>query len=93
VRFWIPWWLALAVSATVLVFFVDGLVDGSVSSGNVGLWAMMLGAATGVTAGSLWLKKAGRPFWAVGVASLLAVPGLLAVVFLLVVLMTNQRWN
>jgi hypothetical protein len=39
---------ALAVSATVFVFFVCGLLDGSVSSFNMNLWLTMLALVTAV---------------------------------------------
>lgn len=92
-RFWVPWGIAAVVTAVALYFFVVGLGDGSVSSFNIVLWAVLLLGVTGVTGGGLWLKKAGRPGVATLLALLLAVPGLLAGLFLIVLLITNPRWN
>lgn len=91
--FWGLWIIALLVALSALSFFVIGLADGSVSSFNIGLWAVLLLGVTGATGGSLQLKRAGRNRWATALASLLAVPGLVAVLFLLVVLVSDARWN
>jgi len=60
-RFWIPWGIAAIVTGVVVLFFVLGLADGTVSSFNAGLWTLLLLATFGVTAGSLVLKTRGRP--------------------------------
>lgn len=92
-KFWIPWSLAALVSATCLYFFVVGLVDGSVSSFNGGLWFGVLLVCAGVTGGSYRLKQAGRPGAGALVALILAVPGALFALFALTLLLTNPRWN
>lgn len=92
-RFWVLWSVAVIVASIIVYFFAIGLLDGSVSSFNLGLWGALLLATFAVTGGSLWLKLTGRSAWASVVASLLAVPGLLAALFLIVVLLINPRWN
>jgi hypothetical protein len=91
--FWLPWGIAAVVTAIVFFFFCVGVADGSVSSFNIVLWVLMLLGVTGVTGGSLWLRKAGRTGLATLLALVLAVPGLLAALFLAVVLITQPRWN
>lgn len=81
------------VALVMLYFFFIGLADGSVSSFNAGLWFIILLALAGIMGGSLWLRSTGRPRSAIALLLLLAVPGLLGVLFLLVVLITNPRWN
>lgn len=93
ILFWGSWGSAAIVTAVAVYFFFAGLADGSVSSFNIGLWTVLLFGATGVTGGSLWLKKANHPVLATVVAMLLGVPGVLAGLFLLTVLISNPRWN
>ena len=58
---WIPWGIAAVVTGVVVLFFLLGLADGTVSSFNGGLWALVLIGTLGVTIGSLVLKTRGRP--------------------------------
>jgi hypothetical protein len=92
-KFWVPWGIAATVTAVVLWFFFLGLADGSVSSFNAGLWTLMLLGTLGVTAGSLLLKRSGRPGLGALLALVLALPGVAAALFLLLVLITRPRWN
>lgn len=77
----------------VLYFFIVGLADGSVSSFNAGIWfALLLGLGV-VMGGGAWLHSTGRKRSGLILLSILAVPGLLALVFVLILLLTNTRWN
>jgi hypothetical protein len=91
--FWILWGFDTLIALVVLYFFFIGLADGSVSSFNMGLWLFILAAVAAILFGSLWLKSHGRLGFAKGVLSILAVPGLLYLLFLLVVLISKPRWN
>ena len=93
VLFWAAWSIALVVTGIVLYFFFAGLADGSVSSFNIVLWIGMLVGVLSVTGGSFWLMKAKHPVLATLVAIVLGVPGLLAGLFLLIVLISHPRWN
>jgi hypothetical protein len=92
-KFWIPWGVAVAVTGVAVCFFLVGLADGSVSSFNAGLWTLLLLGTVGVTAGSLMLKKRGRPGLGALLALALALPGVLAGLFLLMILITQPKWN
>jgi len=92
-RFWIPWVLAALVTSVAYLFFFIGLGDGTVSSFNAGIWALLLLGTGGVTGGSLILKRAGRPGLGALLALVLALPGVLAVLFFLLILVSNPRWN
>ena len=82
------------VAALVLVyFFLAGLADGSVSSFNMGLWLGLLGATASVLAGGYALHKAGHRRIAGLVLAAPAVPVVGYVVFLLVVIVSGERWN
>jgi len=77
----------------VFYFFFIGLADGSVSSFNMGLWLLILCAVGGVVLGSVWLRSAGHSGTAKGVLLILAMPGLVFLLFFLSVLILNPRWN
>ena len=93
VLFWTAWVIAAVVTAILVCFFFAGLADGTVSSFNLVLWTGILACAVAVTFGSLWLKRANHPVLATVVAMLLGLPGLLAGVFLLILLTSHPRWN
>lgn len=91
--FWILWGFDALIALVVLYFFFIGLADGSVSSFNMGLWLFLLAAVAAILLGSLWLKSHDRTGLAKGVLCILAVPGFLYLLFVLVVLITKPRWN
>jgi hypothetical protein len=84
---------ALAVSAGVCFFFIWGLVDGSVSSFNVNLWFTLLALVIAVPVVGWRLRSSGRPWPAIFVLSILALPGLLYAFFILLVVLTRPSWN
>ncbi len=92
-KFWIPLGFDALITLVVLYFFFVGLADGSVSSFNMGIWLVILLVLGVVMAGSLFLRSTGRPRLAMVVLMILAVPGLLAGLFFLIVLIANPRWN
>jgi hypothetical protein len=93
VKFWIPLAVDAVIAAIVVFFFFWGLADGTVSSFNFGLWAMILGTLAAIIGGSLWLKSSGKPGAGAVLAWVLAVPGLLVGLFFLVLIVGNPRWN
>jgi hypothetical protein len=93
VKFWIPWGIDAIVAAIFLFFFFWGLVDGTVSARNIVLWLGILTGVGLVVGGSLWLRRAGHRVPAILLTLVLAVPGLLAALFLLMVLILQPRWN
>jgi hypothetical protein len=93
VKFWVSWAIGALVSAACVYFFVVGLADGSVSSFNGGLWFVMLATCTGVLSGSYLLHARGRTGPALLLSLVLSLPGLLFGLFMLVILLTNPRWN
>jgi hypothetical protein len=92
-KFWIPWGIAAIVTGVVVYFFLVGLDDGSISSFNAGLWTLLLVGTLAVTVGSLILKNRGRPGLGALLSLVLALPGLIAGLFMLLILITQPRWN
>jgi len=93
VRFWIPWVIDAVVASVVVGFFFVGLGDRSVSSYNIVLWMGILAAAAVVVGGSLILKAVGQRALAIALALLLAIPATLFVLFWVVIIISNPRWN
>jgi hypothetical protein len=91
--FWILWGIDAVLSLIVLYFFFVGLVDGSVSSFNMGLWLLILLGVGAVMLGSLWLKSNQYLIVSKIVLSIMALPGVLYGLFILILLLTNPRWN
>lgn len=85
--------LAALVAAIAVAFFVIGIADGSVSSFNIVLWFGLLAGVGIVLLGGAFLRSKGRTRSAIGVLALLAVPGLLYASFLLLVVVSDARWN
>lgn len=85
--------LDIAAAAVVVYFFLVGLVDGSVSSFNMGLWLTILIGVAAVIGVGIALRRNGYPVWANLVLLVLAIPTLLYGLFLLVVIFSGQRWN
>lgn len=80
-------------SAVAVFFFIVGIADGSVSSFNMGLWLALL-AVVGLSLGGGYALRANGKFGlAIAALAVTAVPGLLAALFLLIVLVTQPRWN
>lgn len=83
----------VAAALVLLYFFGIGLVDGSVSSFNIALWLVLLAIPAGVVYGAFALNAQGRT----GLANLLlavpAAPAAIYGLFVLLLLVTNPRWN
>lgn len=91
--FWILWGIDAVLSLVVLYFFFVGLADGSVSSFNMGVWLLILMGVGAVMLGSLWLKSNQYLIVAKIVLSILALPGVLYGLFMLIIIITKPRWN
>lgn len=91
--FWILWGFDALITLVALYFFFIGLADGSVSSFNAKIWALLLFGLAVILLGSLGLKSIGQLPWAKVLLSILAIPGLLYVLFILMVIITKPRWN
>lgn len=84
---------ALPVSATVLFFFIWGLIDGSVSSFNGTLWFALLAVVAGVPIIGWCLRASGKLRTAILVLSVLVVPGLFYLLFLILVVASGSSWR
>jgi hypothetical protein len=80
-------------AGVILYFFFIGLADGSVSSFNMGLWLGILAAASAILGGGYALHAAGRTRLANALLLVLAIPAAIYGLFILLVVLTNPRWN
>jgi hypothetical protein len=80
-------------AAVIVYFFFIGLGDGSVSSFNMGLWLAILAGTAAILGGGWHLNKIGRRGPANAVLAILAVPALLFGAFMLLIIITQPRWN
>lgn len=91
--FWMLWAIDVLVALVFVFFFLIGLVDGSVSSFNMGLWSLTLLVLGSTLLGSYGLHRAGFKGWALVVASVIAIPGILGGLFFLLLILTQTSWN
>lgn len=83
----------IAALAVVLYFFVIGLADRSVSSFNIMLWLVLIGITVGVPLGGWRLNAAGRRKTATALLAVVAVPAIAYALFVLLIVITQPRWN
>lgn len=91
--FWVLWSIDVLAALVVLFFFLAGVADGSVSSFNIGIWTILLAVVAAVVCGGWWLRSSGRTGLAAMVLSILAVPTLLYMLFMLLVITSGASWN
>jgi hypothetical protein len=89
--FWTFWGIDALIC--IIVFFLLGLADGSVSSFNIGIWIAIGAALTVIIVGSLWLKVVGYPVFGTMLLLVLAIPGILYGLFLFLTIVTKTQWN
>ncbi|MBO9640766.1 MAG: osmoprotectant transporter permease [Siphonobacter aquaeclarae] len=91
--FRILWGIDAVVALVIVYFFFVGIGDGSVSSFNMGLWLLILSVLAIVLGGSLWLRRKQQPVLANLLLSVVAVPGVLYGLFVLLLVVTNPHWQ
>jgi hypothetical protein len=69
------------------------LADGSVSSFNMSLWLGLLAVVAAVVGGGWMLDANGKRGGAIAVLLILAVPGVLYALFILLIVIAQPRWN
>ena len=83
----------LLVAAVVLFFFFWGVSDGTVSSFNIRSWLVLLAATVVSLVGGIYFQAKGSRLVAILFLSILALPGLAMVLFTVIMLVINPRWN
>ncbi|MEO6000896.1 MAG: hypothetical protein ABIN89_28885 [Chitinophagaceae bacterium] len=93
IAFKIFWSIDAIASLIILYFFVDGLLDGTVSSFNMGIWLALVFGVVVIMLGSIWLRIHQLPGFAIALLLVLAIPALLYLTFILIMMFGNGRWN
>ena len=81
------------IALIILYFFFTGIGDGTVSSFNIILWLVIIGALAAILGGSLWLKSHHHSIFAFATLLILAIPALLFLLYFLIAIFGNGRWN
>ena len=81
------------IACIALYFFSIGLADGSVSSFNMTLWLGILGGIAAVIIGGLFFNAKGHRRLADVILLILALPGVLFGLFMLLLIISHPRWN
>jgi hypothetical protein len=85
--------IASVVALVIVLFFFWGLADGSISSFNLAMWFVALAVAVAVPIIGIQFAKHGHHFVAIVVLGVLALPGLVYGLFLLLVIGSGTSWN
>ena len=91
--FRILWGFDALVAMIAIYFFFEGLVDGTVSTFNVGMWLMILIALAGILFGSLWLRTRKRFALSKALLLILAVPGFLYFLVIAIFVLSGAKWQ
>lgn len=83
---------AVIVVLVILYFFVAGIMDGTVTGQNIGLWILILAIIFGIAGGG-YLLRTDHIVWAKLLLAILALPGWIGLFYLLVVVLSKSRWN
>ncbi len=83
----------MIVAAVVLYFFSWGVSDGTVSLFNIRSWLVLLAATAVSLVGGIYFHAKGNRVVAILFLSILALPGFAMVLFTVIMLVVNPRWN
>jgi hypothetical protein len=92
-KFWLLWAFDALVALGFIYFFCIGLLDGSVSSFNIVLWVTILGILAAILGGGYFLHAKKHDILAACLLAVLALPALAYLLFFLVLIVSNPRWN
>jgi len=92
-KFWMIWAFDALILLVFLYFFLIGLLDGTVSTRNLGMWLLILGFLAALLAGTWFLQQRGHALAALLISLIPAIPGLLYLLFILYALIARPRWN
>jgi hypothetical protein len=91
--FWFLWFIDAVIAVVALYFFFSLAAHGRVASFNILPWLIILAVLGAVLGGSAWLHSAGQRALAIVLLLLLAIPGALYVLFLLLLLVTHPNFH
>jgi len=93
ITFWILWIFNALMSLIPVYFFFIGLQDGTVDGSNMGLWLGILAVVGLLLGGTHWLKNKGQVVAAKVLLWLSTVPCLMVILYFVIAITSNARWN
>lgn len=90
------WWLlgfSCLISLTLLYFFFTGLLDGTVSTYNMGIWTILVILAILIPSLGYRLHSSGNLRAANILLGIIAVPAVLYLLFFLLLIILQPKWN
>ena len=91
--FWFLWAIDAVITAVALYFFFSLSAGGNVGSFNILPWLIILAVLAAVLGGSLWLRAAGKQALAIILLLLLALPGALYALFVLLIVILKPDFR
>lgn len=93
ITFWILWVFNALMSLIPVCFFFIGMGDGSIDGRNILMWLGILAFVGLLLGGTYWLKTKGQVLAAKVILWLSSVPCLLVILYFIIVLTSDGRWN
>lgn len=93
ITFWILWIFNALMSLIPVYFFFIGLLDGTVDGSNMLLWLGILAVVGLLLGGTYWLKTKGQVLAAKVLLWLSTVPCLMVILYFVIAITGNGRWN
>jgi hypothetical protein len=91
--FWFLWAIDAVIAAVALYFFFSLSAGGRVGSFNILQWLIILAVLAAVVGGSVWLRSVGQHALAIILLLLLAVPGALYALFVLLIVILKPDFR
>jgi hypothetical protein len=91
--FWFLWIIDAVIAAVAFYFFFSLSAGGNVGSFNILPWLAILAVLAAVLGGSVWLRSAGQHALAIILLLLLAVPGALYALFVLLIVILRPDFR
>jgi len=93
VFFWILWIFNALMSLIPLFFFFEGISARTINEDNWWMWVLILLVVGLVLGGTYWLKTKNQLVVAKVVLILASLPSILALIFILIAIFGDVRWN
>jgi len=93
ITFWIFWIFNALMSLIPIYFFFLGLSDGTIDANNIGIWMIILLVIAGILGGTYWLKSKQQVMAAKVLLIITSIPSLLAILYFVIILTSDVRWN
>ena len=91
--FWILWIFNALICLVPIYFFFAGIGDGTITSRNIGMWFLIMLVVAIVLGGPFLLKAANQLPLAKLLMIFAAIPGILVVLYFVIVFTSKPNWH